>query len=105
MRRSVGEWLKRDWSFDGIFAASVGTAISVIGALEERKLVVPAQVKVVGYSDIALAEHVHRSLSSIRQPAIDGGKALVSLLLEAVAHNPKRTVLLPAQLIARESSQ
>jgi DNA-binding LacI/PurR family transcriptional regulator len=105
IRSSIDEWLNRNLTFDAIFAASDVTAISIMGALKERKIDVPAQVKVVGYDDIALAEHVHPSLSSIRQPAVDGGKALVSLLLDAVAHNPKRTVLLPAQLIARESSQ
>jgi DNA-binding LacI/PurR family transcriptional regulator len=105
IRASIDEWLNRALDFDAIFATSDVTAISIIGALKERGINVPGQVKVVGYDDIALAEHLHPSLSSIRQPTLDAGKALVQLLLEAIAGLPKRTVVLPATLVARESSQ
>ena len=105
IRATIDEWLNRQLAFDAIFAASDVTAISILGALQERNIDVPGTVKVVGYDDIALAEHMHPSLSSVRQPAADGGRALVSLLMDAVAQRPKRTVLLPATFIARESSQ
>lgn len=105
IRASIDEWLNRKLKFDAIFAASDVTAISILGALKERGIVVPNQVKVVGYDDITLAEHIHPSLSSVRQPTVEAGKALVELLLEAIAGQPKRTVVLPAQLVARESSQ
>jgi DNA-binding LacI/PurR family transcriptional regulator len=105
IRDTINGWLDLDLPFDAVFAASDVTAISVMGALKEREIDVPRQVKVVGYDDIALAEHVHPSLSSIRQPAAEAGKALVSLLLDAISAQPRRTVVLPAQLIVRESSQ
>ena len=105
IRASIDEWLSRDLSFDAIFAASDVTAISILGALKERGIDVPGRVKVVGYDDIALAEHVHPSLSSIRQPTVAAGKALVSLLLDAIAGQPRRTVVLPAHLVERESSR
>ncbi|AOW15682.1 hypothetical protein LPB72_00990 [Hydrogenophaga crassostreae] len=105
IRASIDAWLNRKLKFDAIFAASDVTAISILGALKERGITAPDQVKVVGYDDIALAEHIHPSLSSVRQPTVEAGKALVELLLEAIAGKPKRTVVLPAQLVARESSQ
>lgn len=105
IRASIDRWLDRAQSFDAVFAASDVTAISIIGALKERGIDVPGQVKVVGYDDIALAAHLHPSLSSVRQPTVDAGKALVSLLLGAIAGQPKRTVVLPAQLVVRESTQ
>jgi DNA-binding LacI/PurR family transcriptional regulator len=105
IRDSIDQWLNRSLTFDAIFAASDVTAISIMGALKERGIGVPQEVKVVGYDDIALSEHVHPSLSSISQPSVAAGKALVTMLLDAVAARPKRTVTLPAQLIVRESSQ
>ena len=104
IRSLIDEWLNLKLSFDAVFAASDVTAISIMGALKERDIQVPQQVKVVGYDDISLAEHVHPSLSSIRQPSVSAGKALVDLLFDAIAARPKRTIVLPAQLIARESS-
>lgn len=105
IRAIIDQWLNLDLAFDAIFAASDVTALSILGALKERNINVPGRVKVVGYDDIALAEHIHPSLSSIRQPTVAAGKALVSLLLEAIAGQPKRTIVLPAQLVERESSQ
>lgn len=105
IRASIDEWLNRDLSFDAVFAASDVTAISILGALKERGIDVPGQVKVVGYDDIALAEHVHPSLSSVRQPTVEAGQSLVQLLMASIAGQPKRTIVLPAQLVERESSQ
>ena len=104
IRASIDQWLNQALDFDAIFASSDVTAISILGALKERGIEGPAQVKVVGYDDIALAEHVHPSLSSVRQPTVDAGRALVALLMENIAGQPKRTVVLPAQLVVRESS-
>jgi DNA-binding LacI/PurR family transcriptional regulator len=105
IRASIDEWLDRKLPYDAVFAASDVTAFAILGALKARGISVPGQVRVVGYDDIALAEHVHPSLSSVRQPTTDAGQALVSLLMEAIAGQPKRTVILPAQLVERESSQ
>jgi DNA-binding LacI/PurR family transcriptional regulator len=105
IRASIDQWLNRALKFDAIFAASDVTAISILGALKERQVGVPEHVKIVGYDNIALAEHIHPSLSSISQPTVAAGRALVSLLLDAVAGKPKRTIVLPAALMARESSQ
>jgi DNA-binding LacI/PurR family transcriptional regulator len=62
-------------------------------------------VKLVGYDDIALAEHVHPSLSSVRQPYALAGRALVDLLFEAIAGLPRRNVVLPTEVIERDSSR
>ena len=80
-------------------------AVSILGALSERGIAVPTQVKLVGYDDIALAEHMHPSLSSVRQPYSLAGRALVDLLFEAIAGQPRRNVVLPTELIERESSR
>jgi DNA-binding LacI/PurR family transcriptional regulator len=105
IRQIIDEWLNRDLAFDAIFASSDVTAISIMGALKERGIEVPSQVRVVGYDDIALAEHVHPSLSSIRQPTAQAGLALVDMLFDAVAGQTRRSVTLPAVLIERDSTR
>lgn len=105
IRETIDHWLNRDLPFDAVFASSDVTAISIIGALKERGVEVPGQIRVVGYDNIALAEHMHPSLSSINQPTTEAGRALVDLLFEVVAGQARRTVTLTAQLIERESSR
>ena len=41
----------------------------------------------------------------MRQPTLDAGRALVELLFETMAGQPRRTVTLPTQLIERDSSR
>ncbi len=105
IRQTIDEWLALDLHFDSIFASSDVTAISIMGALKERGIDVPGQIRVVGYDDIALSEHVHPSLTSVRQPTETAGKALVELLFESIAGLPARAITLPARLIERESSR
>ncbi len=104
IREVINGWLDQKLAFDSIFASSDVTAISLMGSLNERGIAVPQQVRLVGYDDIALAEHVHPTLTTIRQPTGEAGRALVSLLFEALEGKPRRSILLPAQLMQRESS-
>ena len=104
IREVIDGWLNQHLRFDAIFASSDVTAISIMGALSERGIAVPDQVRLVGYDDIALAAHVHPPLTTVRQPTEAAGRALVDLLFEALAGKPRRTIVLPAELIRRESS-
>lgn len=104
IRAVIDQWLDLHLSFDAILAASDVTAISLMGALTERGVQVPQQVRLAGYDDIALADHVHPTLTTVRQPTGEAGRALVDLLFEALAGQPKRNIVLPAELIVRESS-
>lgn len=101
----VQEWLAQDLAFDGVFASSDVAAITLISALNARGIDVPRDVKVVGYDDIDMAGHVFPSLTSIRQPTKLAGKALVTLLNEAQAGMARRSVILPTELIERDSTR
>jgi DNA-binding LacI/PurR family transcriptional regulator len=105
IREGIDQWLDRGLSMDGIFATSDVGAISIMGALRERGVRVPQQVRVVGYDDIALSAHVSPSLSTVLQPSQQAGHALVELLFESLQSRPARTVLLPARLVVRDSSR
>jgi len=104
IREVIDGWLDQQLAFDGIFASADLAAISLMSALAERGIQVPAHVKVVGYDDIQLAAHVQPALTTVRQPTAQAGRALVELLFETVEGHPRRSGLLPTELIVRHSS-
>ena len=104
IRQVIDLWLDQKLEFDAIFASSDMAAISLISALKERGLEVPRDVRVAGYDDITLSTYLHPSLTSVRQPTMVAGRMLVELLFEAIAGQPRRTVMLPAELVARDST-
>jgi DNA-binding LacI/PurR family transcriptional regulator len=65
---------------------------------------VPRDVAVVGFDDIAMAAHVHPSLTTVRQDLARGASLLVDLLLRRIAGEDTTSVVLPPELIVRESS-
>ena len=103
-RREVEEMLRLKIPFDAIVASSDLLATRAIGTLREYGLLVPRDVGVVGYDDIALAQYFHPSLTTIRQPITEAGEALVDALLAIVAGEHPRPRMLPTELILRESS-
>ena len=90
--------------FDALFAASDLMAMTAISALRQRGMRVPEDVRVVGYDDIALAEHFHPSLSTVRQPIADAGQALVQSLLSQLAGERRHSTQLATTLVVRDSS-
>jgi DNA-binding LacI/PurR family transcriptional regulator len=102
--QAVADLIQQNIRFDAVFASSDLLAIGTINALRSRGRAVPKDVAVVGYDDIELARYYHPSLTTIRQPVLKGGEALVDALLQLVAgHRPKPQIL-PTELIIRESS-
>jgi DNA-binding LacI/PurR family transcriptional regulator len=103
-RSAVEALLAQRTDFDAIFACSDLLAIRSIGTLREHDLRVPGDVAVVGYDDIQLAQYVHPSLTTIRQPIDKGAQALVEALLSLVEGEHPEPQVLPTELIVRESS-
>jgi DNA-binding LacI/PurR family transcriptional regulator len=101
----VQDWLAQGLTFDAVFAISDMAAIALISALNARGIAVPGDVKVVGYDDIDMAQHVFPSLTSIRQPTRLAGRELVALLGEAQSGMARRSVILPTELIERDSTR
>lgn len=100
----VTQWVRAGKVPDGVVVASDLAAIGVVRALATCGLRVPDDVRVVGYDDIPLAEHVHPSLSTVRQPVAAAGQELVQMLADQLQGVHRAPVLLPAELVVRESS-
>ena len=90
--------------FDAVFAATDIIAIGSMRAIAASGLRVPRDVAVVGFDDIAMAAHVHPSLTTVRQDLARGASLLVDLLLRRIAGEDAASVVLPPELVVRESS-
>jgi len=90
--------------FDAVFAASDLMAMTVVSTLRRLGRQVPADVRVCGYDDIELARHFHPPLSTVRQPIVEAGQAIIELLLRQVDGERVESRLLSTTLVPRESS-
>jgi LacI family transcriptional regulator len=93
---------------DAVFAANDLLALGILQALvADGRLVVPRDISLIGFDDIAFAEAAAVPLSSMRQPSRDIGRTALRILLEEVEEPtlpPRQTVYIP-QLIARASTR
>ena len=90
--------------FDAVFAATDIIALSSMRAIAASGLHIPRDVAVVGFDDIAMAAHVHPSLTTVRQDLARGASLLVELLLRRAAGERTEPAVLPGELVIRESS-
>lgn len=89
---------------DAVFAASDLMAHGALTALREAGRRVPDDVAVVGFDDIALAQHTDPPLTTIRQPIVEIGKRMATQLLRLVAGEEiEPTTVLPTELVVRRS--
>jgi LacI family transcriptional regulator len=91
-----------------VFCANDLLAFGVLQALYSAGIDVPEDIALVGYDDIEFAVAAAVPLTSVRQPAVELGRAAATLLLEETgddpsAHTHQRVVLQP-ELFAREST-
>ena len=101
--RAVHQLIDAGVQFDAIFATGDLIAMSAIQALHERGLSVPDAVSVVGYDDIPLAAQYNPALTTIRQNIAQGGRALVQALLDQLDDKHPDPVMLPTELVVRQS--
>jgi DNA-binding LacI/PurR family transcriptional regulator len=101
---AVRECIRAGEPFDALFAASDVIAISAIRALAGEGLSVPQDVAVVGFDDIPLAAHTTPSLSTVRQDIEQGARTLIELLFRRLEGEETDSVILPVELLVRESS-
>jgi LacI family transcriptional regulator len=87
-----------------ILCANDQTALGAIHTLGQRGFKVPQDVAVTGFDDVPVARHLHPPLTTIRQPMQElGAKAFEVLYSRINGSNTKHDVVLPVQLVVRES--
>ena len=102
--------LERKRPFSAIFAFNDMSAMGAIAALHESGVHVPRDVSVVGFDDIPGAATIHPSLTTVRQPLREMGKAAADTLLRAIqgagkVSLPASIMVLPEFVVRRSTSR
>jgi len=92
--------------FDGVFAHNDLMAVGVLDGLRAAGRAVPEDVAVVGFDDIAVAEHTQPALTTVRQPSRKMGEAAAAMLLDHLAGQPlpDEPLIVPTSLVIRDSA-
>jgi len=101
---AVTNFLVSNHPVDGIFACSDVIAMATIRALREKGLMIPEDVAIVGYDDIALSSYYSPPLTTIRQNCKKGGQELVERLLSIIKGGKPSPLMLETDLIERTST-
>lgn len=91
---------------DAIFCGNDTTALSAMIYLRDKGYRIPEDIGIVGFSNEPFARVVSPAISTISQPAFLMGQKAAEMILEQIEHRDKgfRTLVLPTELIIRESS-
>lgn len=89
-----------------VFCCSDDLAMKVTAVAYEMRLRIPEQLSVIGYGNLEYAGYTSPPLTSIDQPFVNmGQKASEILLAEIRQKTTSQEVILPVQLIVRNSAQ
>jgi DNA-binding LacI/PurR family transcriptional regulator len=89
---------------DAVFVASDLMAAGALAALRRAGRRVPDDVAVGGFDDSAVATTLEPALTTIRQPLPRISREMVRLLLDLIDGQPPAAVILPTELVARDSA-
>jgi DNA-binding LacI/PurR family transcriptional regulator len=89
---------------DAVFVASDLMAAGALAALRRAGRRVPDDVAVGGFDDSAVATTVEPALTTIRQPLARISAEMVRLLLDLIDGQPPAAVILPTELVVRDSA-
>ncbi|MCX6220628.1 MAG: LacI family DNA-binding transcriptional regulator [Bacteroidia bacterium] len=91
---------------DAIFCGNDTTALSSMIYLRDKGIRIPEDFGIVGFSNEPFSKVVSPSISTIAQPGFLMGQKAAELILNQIEHKEKsfKTLVLPTELIVRESS-
>ena len=106
-RGATAELLGRGVEFSAILAVNNLAAVGVVLALREAGYSVPGDIAVACFDDIELAAYLCPFLTVLAQPATAYGAIATQLLIDRIqgtAPEERQVVILPGELIVREST-
>jgi DNA-binding LacI/PurR family transcriptional regulator len=102
--RATSALLERAGDLDAVFVANDVMALGALAALRRAGKRVPEDVAVGGFDDSSAAVAARPSLTTIRQPWGRISREMVRLLLALVNGEPPAAVILPTELVRRQSA-
>jgi LacI family transcriptional regulator len=106
-RQIVRRWMALPDRPTAVFAINDEMACGAIQALRAEGWDVPRDLSVVGFDNLVLATVIQPALTTVAQPFLHIGEMGAQLLLERISgryRGEERRILLPTQLIVREST-
>jgi DNA-binding LacI/PurR family transcriptional regulator len=79
-------------------------AIGILQRLRRRKVDVPGAISVVGHDDIFGADFCQPSLTTVQSDVEHAGRTLVDLVRGRIVSRPDSPIVIPTQLVVREST-
>lgn len=105
----IKKLLQRKLRPDGVIATVEKLTTDIYMTCNELKLTIPADVKVISFSNLPWAPVLNPSLTTITQPAFEMGKTASAILFKALDkpnfNIKKESGIIPSSLIVRESTQ
>ncbi|MGQ4333863.1 LacI family DNA-binding transcriptional regulator [Streptomyces hayashii] len=89
---------------DGVFAANDNMAAGALRTLREAGRLVPADVAVVGFDDLAIARITDPPLTTVHQPIAALGREMARMLVALVNGQDPTPLILPTALVTRASA-
>lgn len=89
---------------DAVFAASDNMAAGALRTLKALGRAVPADVAVVGFDDLPIAQHTDPALTSVNQPIQALGHEMAEMLVSLINGERPTSLILPTRLVVRESA-
>lgn len=105
--RAMRRLLARKRPLDGVFCFNDPVAAGAVKAILEAGLEIPRDIAVVGVGNVHYSDQLRVPLSTVDQSSAKVGQNAAELLLRLIEKHARgtRTILLPARLIVRDSSQ
>ncbi len=105
----VDELLANKNKPDAIFAAADKLTTNCLRIFKTKKMIVPDDIGLIGFSNIDLAELLNPPMSVIRQPAFEMGEVAMKLLLQVIESKRPvtdfETKVLTTELLIRGSTK
>jgi len=100
----LGRLLEEEPALDGIVCNSDVIAMGVLRGLKRRGRKVPGDALVVGFGDNVADCCLEPTLSTVRPPRVEIGRAAAETILARIADGPPRRLVLEAELLGRGST-
>jgi DNA-binding LacI/PurR family transcriptional regulator len=88
-----------------VFCYNDMTALGAMRAISARRLHVPADISIVGFDDLFLAQYAAPPLTTVRQPMREMGRLAMETLIKLLGGSgSQRNIKVPGELIVRQST-
>ncbi|GGW76605.1 LacI family DNA-binding transcriptional regulator [Streptomyces caelestis] len=89
---------------DGVFAANDNMAAGALRTLRAAGRAVPADIAVVGFDDLTVAQVADPPLTTVHQPITALGREMARMLVTVINGHDPTPLILPTRLVTRSSA-